>query len=353
MAFSAGIVDALDPQRLRLIVELRRRGSISAAADACRMGQPSATKHLKTLESAVGEKLVERNGRASRLTEAGEVVAVHAQRVLDTLDGMQEELQALRGAERGTLTLAASTTPGSYVLPAILECFAERHPRVDVDVVIGSSRWVAERVARREVSLGIAGEVEWPDGVTAEPFLDDEVIGIAPPARLRPRVSAEELAGHTLLVREPGSSTRAVAERYLARVGYRPAKRWELDSNEAIKRTVRAGLGIGHELPVRADVPAEHDAVGRLVLQHAGPAALAAVDAAIVDVTACARLEDRLGDVCAEQVVLARLDAVELVDEDRERPLERRVDGDRGLERRRRCLHAHESSSGRCSTIRL
>jgi molybdate transport repressor ModE-like protein len=245
MAFSPGIVDALDPQRLRLLVELRRRGSISAAAEACRMGQPSATKHLKTLESAVGDKLVERNGRASRLTEAGEVVAVHAQRVLDTLDGMQEELRALRGAERGTLTLAASTTPGSYVLPSILECFAERHPRVDVDVVIGSSRWVAERVAARDVSLGMAGEVEWPDGVIAEPFLEDEVIGIAPPERLQARVSAEELAGQTLLVREPGSSTRGVAERYLARVGYRPAKRWELDSNEAIKRTVRAGLGIG------------------------------------------------------------------------------------------------------------
>jgi LysR family transcriptional regulator, low CO2-responsive transcriptional regulator len=245
MAFSPGIVDALDPQRLRLLVELRRRGSISAAAEACRMGQPSATKHLKTLESAVGEKLVERNGRASRLTEAGDVVAVHAQRVLDTLDGMQEELRALRSAERGTLALAASTTPGSYVLPSILECFAERHPRVDVDVVIGSSRWVAERVARREVSLGMAGEVEWPEGVIAEPFLDDEVIGIAPPGRLGARVNAEELAQHTLLVREPASSTRGVAERYLARAGYRPAKRWELDSNEAIKRSVRAGLGIG------------------------------------------------------------------------------------------------------------
>src|ERR671918_86001 len=187
MAFSSGIVDALDPQRLRLLVELRRRGSISAAADACRMGQPSATK------------------------------------------------------------------PGSYVLPSILECFAERHPRVDVDVVIGSSRWVAERVARREVSLGMAGEVDWPDGVIAEPFLDDEVIGIAPPDRLRARVKAEELAGHTWLVREPGSSTRAIAERYLARVGYRPDKRWELDSNEAIKRTVRAGLGIGFVSRLVAD----------------------------------------------------------------------------------------------------
>src|SRR5919107_2399408 len=84
MTFPNGIVDAIDPARLRLLVEVGRRGSISAAADACRMGQPSATKHLQTLEAAVGEKLIERHGRASRLTEAGEVVAAHALRVLDT-----------------------------------------------------------------------------------------------------------------------------------------------------------------------------------------------------------------------------------------------------------------------------
>src|SRR3954449_4773692 len=186
MSFSPGIVDALDPARLRLLVEVRRQGSISAAADVCRMGQPSATKHLQTLEAAVGEKLVERNGRASRLTDAGEVVATHGGRVLDTLEGMQEDLRALRGAERGTLALAASTTPGSYVLPSILQCFADAHPNVDVDVVIGSSAWVAERVAAREVQLGLAGELDLPDGVAAEPFLDDELVGIAAPRRPRP-----------------------------------------------------------------------------------------------------------------------------------------------------------------------
>src|SRR4051794_13509022 len=248
MSFSPGIVDALDPTRLRLLVELGRRGSISAAADACGMGQPSATKHLQTLEAAVGEKLVERNGRASRLTDAGEVVATHGGRVLDTLEGMQEDLRALRGAERGTLALAASTTPGSYVLPSILQCFADAHPNVDVEVVIGSSASVADQVARRDVSLGLAGEMDLPDGVTAEPFLDDELVGIAGPGRLkirRGRVSLDDLASETLLVRERGSSTRAVADRQLARVGYRPAKRWELHSNEAIKRSAEAGLGIG------------------------------------------------------------------------------------------------------------
>ena len=212
------------------------------------MGQSSATKHLQTLEAAVGDKLVERRGRTSRLTEPGEIVAVHAQRVLDTLQAMSDELLALHGAQRGTLVLAASTTPGSYVLPSLLQCFAEEHPNVDVDVVIGSSTWVTGQVARREVSLGIAGEVELPDGVVAEPFLDDELIGIAAPGRLRLRrgkAPADRLAEQTLLVREHGSSTRAVAERHLARAGSHPAKRWELDSNEALKRSVMAGLGVG------------------------------------------------------------------------------------------------------------
>src|SRR5918911_2010377 len=274
MSFSPGIVDALDPSRLRLLVEVGGRGSISAAAETCRIGQPSATKHLKTLEAAVGEKLVERNGRSSQLTEAGQVVAGHAARVLDTLQAMQEDLRALHDAERGTLTLAASTTPGSYVLPSILECFAERHPGVDVDVVIGSSRWVAQRVAHRDVSLGLAGELDWPAGVRAEPFLEDEVIGIAAPGRVPVRegvVAADAVASQTLLVREPGSSTRAVAERYLARVGYRPVKRWELDSNEAIKRSVRAGLGVGF---VSRLVVAEEVERGELVefrLEGAGP----------------------------------------------------------------------------------
>jgi molybdate transport repressor ModE-like protein len=248
MAFADGIVDALDPSRLRLLVEVGRRGSISAAAETCRMSQPSATKHLKTLEAAVGERLVVRSGRRSTLTEAGEIVAAHASRVLDELRGMQEQLRALRDAELGTLALAASTTPATYVLPSILQCFAERHPKVEVDIAVGPSAWVADRVAKREVSLGIAGEVDLPDGVLAEPFLDDELVGIAAPGALRlrrGRAAVGELSEQTLLVREAGSSTRSVAERFLARAGFHPAKRWELDSNEAIKRSVRAGLGVG------------------------------------------------------------------------------------------------------------
>src|SRR5919108_3697184 len=140
--FSDGMVDALEPTRLRLLVEVKRQGSISAAAEVCRMGQPSATKHLQTLEAAVGDKLIERRGRSSRLTEAGEIVAVHAQRVLDTLEGMEEELRALRDAERGTLALAAPPLRAATSCPRSCSAPPNATPRVDVDVVIGSSGWV-------------------------------------------------------------------------------------------------------------------------------------------------------------------------------------------------------------------
>src|SRR5919108_6669096 len=98
MAFPTGIVDALDPARLRLLVEVERRGSISAAAEVCRVSQPSATKQLKMLEGALGEQLVERNGRASRLTEAGGLVAGHPPPVLRTLPGPRGQLAPPHGA---------------------------------------------------------------------------------------------------------------------------------------------------------------------------------------------------------------------------------------------------------------
>lgn len=208
------------------MVETQRRGSISAAADACQVGQPSATKHLKTLESALGEPLLRRRGRGMALTEAGALVANHAALILGSLNALDDELTALRHGERGTLAIAASTTPATHVLPSVLKCFAERHPGIDVSVAIGPSADVIRRVATREVQLGIAGEMPATDAVIVEPFLDDE-------------------QAQTLLVREQGSSTRQTAERFLARAGVHPTKTWELDSKEAIKRAVMAGLGIG------------------------------------------------------------------------------------------------------------
>src|SRR6266581_4625580 len=149
-----------DTTRMRLLVEIDRRGSLSAAAQAVGIGQPSASQHLRTLEAAAGQRLVERNGRGSRLTEGGRVLAAHAAQALAALAAGEQELGALAGLQTGTIHLGASTAPGSYLLPDALGCFRRDYPDVDVELAIVGVDKADERIA-------------------LEPFLADEIVGVA------------------------------------------------------------------------------------------------------------------------------------------------------------------------------
>jgi molybdate transport repressor ModE-like protein len=128
-----------DTTRLRLLVEIDRQGTVSAAARAVGIGQPTASEHLRLLEAAAGQRLVERNGRGSRLTEAGSLLAARAREALAALQAGEEELGALAGLEAGTIHIGASTTPGVYLLPDTLGCFGRDHPHVDVEVEIAAT----------------------------------------------------------------------------------------------------------------------------------------------------------------------------------------------------------------------
>src|SRR2546429_9958856 len=90
-----------DTTRMRLLVEIERRGSVSAAAAAIGIGQPSASQHLRLLEAAAGQRLVERSGRGSRLTEAGRVVAARAAQAPSTLGAAGEGARAPAGPPTG------------------------------------------------------------------------------------------------------------------------------------------------------------------------------------------------------------------------------------------------------------
>ena len=235
-----------DCTRLRLLVEIERTGSLSAAARAIGIGQPTASGHLRVLEGAAGQLLVERNGRGSRLTEAGTVLARHAAQALATLAAGEEELHALAGLETGTIHIGASTTPGVYLLPDTLGCFRRDHPNVVVEIEIASTGAILERLLAGRVQLALVGETEPDERLQLEPFLADEIVGVARPGLLPVRdgaVEAAALAEHVMLGREAGSSTKRVAGRVLAEAGVRPRQVWELDSSEAIKRAAREGLG--------------------------------------------------------------------------------------------------------------
>ncbi len=244
---SASVLRELwDATRMRLLVEIGRRGSVSAAARAVGIGQPSASQHLRLLEAAAGQRLVQRGGRGSRLTEAGEVLASRAAQALASLASAEEELASLSGLRTGTIHLGASSVPGIYLLPEALDCFRAEYPGVTVEVKIGSTADVLERLVRGDVQLALVGAAT-AERVDLRPFLDDELVGIARPGLL-PLVggvlAAEALGDHLLLCREPGSASQALVDDSLARAGVRPAGRWELGASEAIKRAARQGLGV-------------------------------------------------------------------------------------------------------------
>ena len=236
-----------DSTRLRLLVEVERRESVSAAAKAVGIGQSSASEHLRLLESAAGQRLVERNGRGSRLTEAGRVLASSASQALATLAAGEEEVQALAGLDAGTIHIGASTTPGVYLLPDTLGCFRRDHPNVAVEVEIAATGEILERLIAGRIQLALVGETTVDERVELEPFLGDEIIGIAKPGVLPIRDGKAQpslIDEQTLLVRERASSTRQIAEQALSDAGVSARSVWELDSSEAIKRAAREGLGV-------------------------------------------------------------------------------------------------------------
>lgn len=239
-------VEHVHPIRLRLLLEIDRTGSISAAADRCGIGQPSASTHLRTLETAIGQRLVIRNGRGSRLTASGKIVALHAAKILATLDNMRWALDARSAPNRGELLLAASHTPSLVLVPPMLCAFSERFPGVSLKVRTLPSEMVVREVARGSVDMGIAGEVACTEPVLRHQILIDELVGIAPAGLLGSgrSVSRGDFARHSLLLGPEGSSTRMVTERHLARAEYRPGRICAFDSDEAITRAVAAGLGV-------------------------------------------------------------------------------------------------------------
>jgi molybdate transport repressor ModE-like protein len=237
-----------DATRMRLLVELGRQGSVSAAARAVGITQSTASEHVRVLERAAGQRLVERSGRGSRLTEAGLALSARAAQALAALAAGEEELAELAGLQTGTIHLGASTTPGVYLLPDALGCFRAEYPQVEVEVEIAASAEILQRLLGGRLQLALVGSAPGVDKrIELEPFIADEIVGVAKPGVLpvkRGRVGAGALTEVMLLAREPGSSTQSLADLELEQASGRPAGRWELGSGEAVKRAARAGLGI-------------------------------------------------------------------------------------------------------------
>ena len=234
--------------QLRLFLEVARRGSFSRAAEALTISQPAVSAQVALLERRYGQALVERLPRGLRLTEAGVVMVEYAERIFGLAEEMVVVLDDLRGLRRGHLTVGASSTIGEYVLPPLIGRFKALHPDVAVAVRVANTERILAEVRSRQLDLGFVGGPPTGDALIAVAFDRDEIVPLASPDHPlagRGEVGLGDLAAAALVAREPGSATRATAEASLRAAGLAPRLAMELGSNEAVKRAVRAGLGVG------------------------------------------------------------------------------------------------------------
>ena|SRR5271165_3805169 len=239
----------MTPGQLRAFLAVAETGSVRAAADTLVVSQPAVSAVLASLQRELAVPLVEREGRGLRLTKSGVVLARYAKRLLGLMEEAANAARAEADPEAGTLRLAAVTTAGENVVPAVIAAFRRDHPRVDIGLEVGNRTRIWELLSSHRVDLAVGGRPAPGSGLVTLAERPHELVVVSAPedGRVGPRgpraVAPAELGRRTWLVREAGSGTRATADELLAELGLTPPL-LTVGSNGAIGESVRVGLGV-------------------------------------------------------------------------------------------------------------
>jgi DNA-binding transcriptional LysR family regulator len=241
---------SLDNFRLVVFRAVAEQHSFRKAAEELYLTQPAVSLQIKALEEDIGVQLFDRTGAHIALTESGKVLLEYSRRANALFVQAEHEIAALSGDHAGKLSLGASSTIAQYVLPRLLGEFTRDLPRVHPVMISGNTEQIVEAVEKQKIDLGLIEGPARSRDVKTEPFLEDELVLIVSAAHEWAELKSipcSEIAAARLLMRERGSGTRRIVEMALARQGIKATPRivMELDSTEAIKSAVEAGLGIG------------------------------------------------------------------------------------------------------------
>ncbi len=240
----------MDTRQLAAFCAVVERRSFSQAAERLGVTQPAVSLQVRALEKRLGTQLLDRSGRRVEPTEAGWRLYRGAQRMLALEDQIVAGVAAsAEGELAGDLVLGASTGPAAIAVPVALCEFQHENPDVRVFLTVSDTHSVVERVAARELELGIVGASRRHRGVRFEPFFSDQVILACPPGhRFAGRtVTLDELRGESLILMQEGAGVRQIVEDGLRRQGVRLRDldvRLELGLQESVRRAVEAGYGV-------------------------------------------------------------------------------------------------------------
>lgn len=232
-------------RHMRIFQKIYETQSVTRAAEALHMTQPTVTRALQELEKYYGLRLFERLNRRLTVTEAGRRMYDYALHLTETFDTMEK---SLRDWERqGVLRIGASVSLGCSLLPQLARTFQEEHPGVEVRVRIANGELLRRDLLENRLDLALLEGEENGADLMLTPFAAGEMALIVPPGHPLARAGGATLAqaaAYPLLLRETGSATRRFLDQLLMSRGLAVQPVWESASTQALLSAVREGLGI-------------------------------------------------------------------------------------------------------------
>jgi len=234
-------------RQLQVFEKVASHLNYSHAAKELFLSQPAVSMQIKQLEGHIGLPLFEQMGKKIYLTDAGRELYQYSRAITQQLAEMESVINEMKGLDQGKITLSVVNT-ANYFTPQLLATFCQRYPSINVILQVANRDAVLQHLADNDTDLAIMGQPPDGQGISAEKFLDNPLVVIAAPdhplTRLK-RVNFIRLAKETFLSRERGSGTRSAMERIFADNHVQPRVSMEMETNEAIKQAVQAGMGLG------------------------------------------------------------------------------------------------------------
>jgi DNA-binding transcriptional LysR family regulator len=233
-------------RQLQVFVEAAQALSFARVADRLHLTPAGVSFQIKQIESQTGFALFERVGKKVALTDAGRILLGYAKQMLQSLNDADQAMTALKGLSGGQVTIGLVST-AKYIVPHMLTRFQAEYPAVALTLMDGNRRWIIDALVKGDIDLAIMGQPPADADVSAEPFAPHpSVIAAAPTHKLvgQGKLPASVLAGEPFVVREEGSGTRSLMDRFFQGAGLAPRIAMTTSSNETIKQAVMAGMGL-------------------------------------------------------------------------------------------------------------
>ncbi len=244
--------------QLRILKAIAAEGSFKKAADLLYVTQPAVSLQIQNLEKQLEITIFDRGGRKALLTEAGRLLLEYCERILNQCDEACKAIEDLNSLKGGTLIIGASQTTGTYLMPRMIGLFRQTYPDVSVQLQVHSTRRTGWSVANGQIDLAIIGgqlPVDLENLLQIIPYATDELALVLPISHHlsnKKELIKEDLYKLNFVTLDSQSTTRKVVDKLLKDSGLdlqRLTIEMELNSLEAIKNAVQAGLGASF-LPV-------------------------------------------------------------------------------------------------------